>query len=268
MSAQDSTPDAVDLQVVFSAARHRFAVPYEHVLRMVTPPTAVPVPNTHPALRGVINLRGDVLGLVCMRTLLGLPDMTQENAALSAELDLREADHRYWLSELRAAVDENRPFTLATDPHQCGFGRWFDNYVAPTEHLAALVARFDRPHQRIHAIAQQVDDLRRRGHHEEALKAIRHGEEGDLARLVREFDDVREAVASWDRQIAIVLSPPNQTPVALLVDTVESVQALQRVEEGGSEDDRAPFIAGLARDPAGQLVNRIELDALYRSIQS
>jgi len=263
----DTGPGDVDLQVVFSAASHRFAIPYHVVLQMVSPPPAVPVPNAHPAVRGVMNLRGDVLGLVCVRTLLGLPDIEAETAGLVADLELREREHCAWLTELRASVEEGRPFTLATDPHACAFGRWYDSFVPSSDHVRGLVKRLDEPHQRIHATATEVEELRRRGRGAEALEAVKRAEDTILSRLMRLLGEVREALQSWHRQIAVVVGGEGRAPLALLVDAVESVTALAAADDSGGEEDRHGVVAGLARDAAGDIVNRLDVGALYRLIR-
>lgn len=262
----DSASEA--LYVVFSAARHRFAVPYGVVEQMVMPPRQVRVPNTAHAVLGVINLRGNVLGLVCLRRLIGADDIVVENAALLAELNQRERDHVAWIAELEAATHERRPFKLTTDPHACAFGRWYDNYRASNEEVRALMERFDRPHQQIHAVAHEVTSLTRRGQHEEALALIARTRSRDLGRLMRLFSEVREVLGGWEREIAVVLRAEGRSPIALLVDAVESVSVLDTANTSEHSGELGPgSICGkLATDANGLIVNLLAVDGLYESV--
>ncbi|PKN54191.1 MAG: hypothetical protein CVU56_27895 [Deltaproteobacteria bacterium HGW-Deltaproteobacteria-14] len=256
------------LYVVFSAARHLFALPHHVVERMVTPPRPVRVPDTDHAVLGLINLRGDVLGLVCLRRLIGAEDLAAQNAALLAELAQQERAHAAWVAELDAATQERRPFALSTDPHACAFGRWHDAQDPSDDEARGLTGRFDEPHQRVHAVAHEVTSLTRRGRHEEALALIARARSRDLGALVRRFAEVREILAGGEREIAVVLRLEGRAPIALLVDAVESVSALDttRSSELGGQLGRAPLCMQLASDADGRLVNLLAVAGLYASV--
>jgi len=256
------------LFVVFSASHHRFAVPFQTVEQMVSPPARVAVPNVHPAVRGVINLRGDVLGLVCLRGLLGVESVIDENAALADELDRREEDHVAWLRELEASCVEKRPFRLTTDPHACAFGRWFDRYDPGHEDLRAMVGRLGPPHEAIHGVAQRVVELNHRGRGDEALAVIERTRNRELARLVRLFSRLREYLRDWRREIALVLQDAGRLPLALLVDGVESVTPLDvdTAADPGIASSLGPLFPRIATDGDNRIVNLLDVDALYHAI--
>jgi len=254
-----------DLQVVFAAAGHRFAVPYGVVEQMVTPPAVVRVPNVHPAVRGVVNLRGVVLGMVDLRALIGAQPADAEAAALADELATHERAHRAWIGELEAATAEGRPFTLTTDPQACDFGRWRDGFQPENLQLRALLQRMDEPHRHIHDLAQRVVALNQRGQPDEARALIARTRDNGLARLLRLFGDARELVMNSHRDIALVLSLAGRTPLALLVDSVDSVSVLTpaSVSEQSSEHAFGGLIASLSTDRDGQLVATLDVEALY-----
>jgi hypothetical protein len=97
---------------------------------MLKMPEVSEVPGAH-SIRGGINLRG----------------------RFCAMMQLREQDHRKWLLELEASVQEHRSFLMTTDPHKCAFGKWYDNYHADNAWVAALLKKVDGPHRQIHAVA-------------------------------------------------------------------------------------------------------------------
>ena len=59
--------------VLFALDDTQYAVPMENVLELQRLPRITPLPSVPEWLRGVTNLRGDVLSVVDLRSLLGLP---------------------------------------------------------------------------------------------------------------------------------------------------------------------------------------------------
>ncbi len=60
--------------VVFALNDSHYAVPMANVLELQRLPNITALPNVPDWLRGVTNMRGDVLSVVDLRSLLGLPD--------------------------------------------------------------------------------------------------------------------------------------------------------------------------------------------------
>ncbi|MGE3541021.1 MAG: chemotaxis protein CheW [Candidatus Tectimicrobiota bacterium] len=60
--------------ILFTLAGSRYAVPVPSVLEIGRVPPITPVPNVPPWVRGVINLRGEILSVIDFRTFLGLED--------------------------------------------------------------------------------------------------------------------------------------------------------------------------------------------------
>ncbi len=68
--------------VVFRVANERFALPLEAVREVVVPqPPFARVPRSSEAVRGVMNLRGRVVAVVDLATLVGLAPQRLEGAA-------------------------------------------------------------------------------------------------------------------------------------------------------------------------------------------
>ena len=156
--SKDRLPSSTQPHLVVRVRGSLLGIPAACVQSMVLMPPVTVLPSRPPALRGVINLRGQVIPLLDLRLQLAMPSYPQEMDELAQLLQAREQDHIHWLAELQASVKERRPFTLARDPHQCKFGKWYDTYRPLNQSVAVLsVWRcFDRPHRRIHAIADTV----------------------------------------------------------------------------------------------------------------
>ncbi len=85
---------------------------------------------------------------------------------LRAEMVRREVDHLEWAGGLnRLLTDENvTELTVQTDPHKCGFGRWYygegrkgAERLVPA--LRPLLTQIEEPHRRLHESATRIQEL-------------------------------------------------------------------------------------------------------------
>ena len=219
-----------------------FGVPVQDVLELILVGTATPVPQSNPYVRGVINLRGQILHLVDLRMLMGMPSLEEELVALQEMLQVREEDHRRWLEELERSVLEKRPFGLATDPHKCGFGLWYDNYKPSNLILSNHLEQFDGPHKRIHAIAQSVERLMKQDDQEQAMALIESTRDGDLSHMIHLFAQMRDLIWETQRESALVIRGANDQVTACSVDEIEAVDDLTLL----APDEAPQFGRGIA----------------------
>jgi len=202
------------------------ALPTDCVRSMVLLPPITFVPQRSPAIRGVMNLRGQVLPVLDLRVQLGLPSLQQEVQTLIGILHEREQDHVNWLTELCAATREKRPFTLARDPHKCKFGKWYDTYTPCNQSVAvmSLWRSFDYPHRRIHAIADRINTLTAESRFAAAQALIETTRDTDLCELRQSFDALRTLLRETSREIAVVMKVGDQQ-FAVGVDEVSAVES-------------------------------------------
>ncbi len=262
--------DKSDLHVLFSAYGQTYGIPYQYVMEMVQPPTSTPLPNTNPAVHGVINLRGTVLGLVDFRIALGLPEARSDLDQLISELNDLESGHKQWLGELRASASDGHDFKLTTDAHTCPVGRWFDRLQTTNVIVGQLARRSNAPHQRIHAVAHEVAALVRSGKKDEALALIERTRVGELARMCRYFDEAREALSESIRTIAIIVQPDQGSKVAVIVDSVDGIESLD-VAGGDNEQtntcippENSQIICGVAKSEEDAIVLLVDPLSMYR----
>ncbi|MBI5069443.1 MAG: chemotaxis protein CheW [Deltaproteobacteria bacterium] len=235
---------------VFAVGTHLVGVPCEIVQEMfllkdVRRPTGMTAFQ-----RGVAVLRGRALPALDLRLCLGMAAATDETEQLVTMLGEREQDHRNWLAELEASVAEQRAFKLTTDPRRCKFGLWYFTFQTDDPVVRGELARFEKPHAEIHAVAVQVAGLMKEGKSSEAKQLLAATRSGLLAELISDFARVKEAIVAQRREIGIVLTLGGRD-VVLAVDRAEAVADLTAVE---AEEDpvrqgtlRPEFVSGLAR---------------------
>jgi purine-binding chemotaxis protein CheW len=224
--------------VLFQVKEGLYAVGAENVREIVILPKVVSLPNVPPEIRGVINLRGKVMPLIDLRTMLGLPSAAAELDGLIQLLSDREQDHHNWLKELEACVRERRPFKLARDPHACKFGVWYDRYQSDNSLLNMALKKMDDPHRIIHACADTILRLAECGDQDSALRLLAERRNQELAELSRLFDDSRKILREHHRELAVVLCR-GKSRFAVSIDRVEAVECIP-------ESDIEPMPAAMA----------------------
>lgn len=224
--------------VLFLLNSQMFAVSAESVLEMAVMPKAYALPESPGYVRGVINLRDQVIPLIDLRARMGMQTLAAELEALKDVLEDRKQDHIDWIAELKRCVDAKCNFELTTNPHQCAFGRWYDKYVANSQALSFYLKKFDEPHRRIHAVALEVKAHQDAGRMDAAQAVVKRAQDHELREMIRLFAGFGEVLQETSREIALILSV-NGIRVAASVDAVESVGRLADFEKiglGGEAD--------------------------------
>lgn len=254
--------------VIFRLLDQQYAISSYYVREMVLLPKVAPVPQTPSYVRGVINLRGKVLPVFDLRQRMGMQSFTGELEDLISLLDQRERDHRNWLSELESSVRERRDFKLATDPHKCAFGKWYDNFTTDNRTLDTCLRRFDAPHREIHGIALKVRDLVAVGDFDAAHELIQQTKDNALAEMIKLFAEVRRLLLEDQREIVICLEIQQGMIQAAAVDSIETVEKLT---ETGFEElpdimgtASCNFIAGLGKRSKGDdFVQLLNMETIF-----
>ena len=225
---------------VVARVHNQMAALHSSVVReLVIQPEVTPVPRMPDYFRGVMNWRGKIIPCIDLRKRLGMPGAKEELDELAALITAPAADHMAWIEELQRSVEERRPFTLATDPHACAFGRWYENFRTNNLTVSALLRKMDGPHKAIHAIAVRVEDLKKAEKFDEAEKIIASTRETTLARLLDLFSNFETVLEENYRPVAIIVHTAG-TLAAITVDSVEAVEhidpaSVERLEDKGVE---------------------------------
>ncbi|HUJ48636.1 MAG TPA: chemotaxis protein CheW [Bryobacteraceae bacterium] len=268
----EAATDAKMPWVITQLNTRLFALNCAVVREMVIMPEVCEVPGVPEYVRGVINLRGRVTPLVDLRRRLGLRSSHEETEELCALMEQRAQDHKHWLDELEASVKEKRKFTLARDPHQCAFGKWYYNFKTDNILLSGFLKRFDAPHQKIHALAGAVEQMLERGCGgdegcaQKALEMFNEARSGVLSTMLRLFADFQQMIRDTHREIAVVLHG-QAGMYAVSVDSVASVERLAAADMEGLADkgleQRSGLVTSVAkRAKGGGLVLILAPDAI------
>ena len=196
------------------------------------------VPDVPKHIRGILNLRGNVIHCIDLRLKLDMVSMNEEIDDFSNLMDARKEDHIKWLDELKNSVTEKREFKLTLDPHACKFGKWYDSFQTSNIVLASLIKKFDEPHRQIHQLGKTVKSLEEKEQYEIAHEEIEKTKNTDLKEMIKLFSLVKEEFRNNIREITLVLERKGET-IGIIVDEVFSVEHLL---EGSIEnlDEKIP----------------------------
>lgn len=242
--------------VICRIKKQLIGISTEFVKELVHLPNVTPLPNMPPEIRGIINNRGSVIHVHDLRMRLNMESSMKELDDLVQLLHQREQDHKNWLNELELSTKENRPFKLTTDPHKCAFGKWYDNFTTANFILSAQLEKFCDPHNKIHAIALEIEKLKGSSKFDQAFALIEKTRESELKYLTILFEETRQLLRKTHREMAVILEV-NGKSSALAVDQVVSVEPIEEstiapISSEYQQNSMAPFIA--QRSGSGQFI--------------
>lgn len=180
---------------------------------------------------GIINSRGSVVPIVNLRPALGLKTFEEEQTAFEEMLEQRKKDHIHWVKEMEHCLQEGTAFHLATDPHKCAFGKWYDSYHTENQTISSHLKKIDEPHKKLHETAhlafecpRQCDDCEREKCLQDQLKEDAHTYMNIVVGLL---EDTKKIFRENTRTMCIITKDKNNALLGLLVDEVLAVETLE-----------------------------------------
>lgn len=187
------------------------------------PVTRVPMTGSH--IKGIINVRGEVVPLVDVRILFGISTIDDEQERFADMLEKRKQDHLNWVDALENAVNEETEFSLTTDPHKCKFGKWYDSFEPQNTELKHVYHLIDDPHRLLHASAEHALSTTTK---EDALEIVKTAKEEHVTRLLGLIDQMQTAYNVATRQMVVILQR-DKTQIGIIVDEVMEVTDVEEV---------------------------------------
>lgn len=215
--------------------------------------------------------------LICdFAKMLGIPGGRELREGLIETLTQREQDHVEWLNALEDSLSNDVPFTKARDPKQCAFGKWYDQFSTRDSELMEILSRFDAPHRAIHALADELLNLKSRGQLDQALEKLNHARINTLAQLRKQFNYARDQINSSIRPVVLYLTADGSTPlIGLMIDEINDVISFGKNEMNDLESlsfaqaiDCQEIFAGYLSKDGQQDCLLINPDKIFASIRS
>lgn len=252
MELKEELKESAAPSIVFKVRNNLFSINSEYITTLLQLPKYEAIPNAPPCLSGLFPYRGEMIGMFDLRIALGYPSLKEEYDEFAAMLEERKQDHIDWVSELERTIETGEPFLLTTDPHQCTFGRWYDQFKSENHSVMHHLRRVDEPHKKLHQAALQVEQCSQicdQCQREICMKEILNQVKGEaMPEILKLLDETKEIFRSnVYHEMVILLGGGSR--LGIVVDEVLSVDKLSPVGEEHSSGrlQASPYILGLKR---------------------
>ncbi|MEZ6002767.1 MAG: CZB domain-containing protein [Planctomycetota bacterium] len=213
----------------FTLGETAYAVPLHEILAVNSMPDQwMRMPTGSCDTVKVIEYRGRPTEMIDFAAYLGVRSSSEAKLEIAELLEQRERDHVLWIEALEDSIKNGTPFTKATNPHECAFGKWYDNYETKEEGFAELMAKFDAPHRRIHSLAETLLGIAETDQ-KRALAQLEVERNTTLAEMRRLFASARQHLRRLARRVVLFLTVDGSTPaLGLALDEINDVRRFYR----------------------------------------
>lgn len=226
--------DIVYPYVVFKSNGNTYAINSKNIAAITQLPDYEPIPEAPPYITGLFFFREQAVPMLDLRSVFGKPTLQDEYNIFKDMLEARKNDHIHWVKELERSVENSTSFTLATDPHQCAFGKWYDQYESESHQVNFHLKKIDGPHKNLHQAAldvilcEQKCDLCERA--ECAKHALRRAKEEYMPTVIKLLEEAKSIFEDTVYH-EMVLVIQDITTVGIVVDEVLSVEDLEQISD-------------------------------------
>lgn len=234
--------------IVFRIEKGTYCVNSKNISTIMQLPDYQVLPDAPVGITGIFAHRDDIIQMIDIRTAFHIPTLLQEYVDFVQMLDARKQDHIHWVAELERTIETGEKFTLATDPHKCAFGQWYDKYPFGNDAASRHLRKIEQPHRQLHEAADEAGNCARdcancvRG---ECLQDIlKHVKEESMPQILNLLEETKEIFRSTVyHEMVLVLE---DSGFGLVVDDVLSVENLKQVQtDSRPEVFDTPLIAGI-----------------------
>lgn len=239
--------------LVFRLGKSYYAINSRLISGIMQPTSEIaPVPNAPDYVRGIFILRGNVVQMVDLRGLLGLETLEQAHANFCNMLDMRKQDHLNWVRELERCVEEGDTFKLATDPHKCAFGKWYDHFSSDTSSVNFHMKKIDEPHRKLHECATRISDCHTScdlDSTEDCMHRVFDDLNATLVPQIVSLIDETKTVFKGDMREMLITVEQGDLHIGLLVDEVIAVEHLSMSYDNQNIEgfEKSPFVSGVCK---------------------
>ena len=197
-------------------------------------------------LTGIINYLGNPVAVYNFAEMLSIPSTRELKTELVDLLDASEKDHVDWVDALERSLKEGVPFEKTRDSHLCAFGKWYDKFETRDEALTEIMTRFDVPHKKIHALADDLLALKEKDKLDEALEKLHLARITTLSYLRKYFSLARNQIQDSLHTVVINITNDGSKPiVALQIDEIHEVMNFTKTDLIGLEQIGLDAIEGM-----------------------
>lgn len=261
-----------NLHIIFKVDKGFFCVDSKHISTIMQLPTYQTLPDARPCVTGIFTHRNAVVEMFDLRSAFHIPTLNQEYEEFAKMLDNRKQDHINWVTELERTLETGEKFKLATDPHKCAFGKWYDLYSFVDDEASRHLKKIEEPHRLLHQAADEVNKCAQNcttcTRAECLKKVLTHIKEDCMPQILRLLEETKEIFRSTVYHEMVLLL--EGSALGIVVDEVISVEKLFDV--GGQDTLRtfytSPLVANVKKSAKwSELILELNLSALQQNTE-
>lgn len=211
--------------VTFHLGEEEFGLDIAAVKEILRLDEITAVPNVPPYVKGIQNVRDQVLPIIEMRKVVDMDTLEHFHTTLVERL---RNSHTEWVEHLKAALHGETVFAKATDPTKCELGRLLEFWRTRGIEFADMYKKFKPPHDGLHMAAVDILKLAKTDI-DAADRLFRQKIAPYLETLMALFIELEDVLKKHDaRDQRILIVNIENTTVGLLVDRVTEVSRLPK----------------------------------------
>lgn len=217
--------------LVFKVQDNYYAIDSKHISSIMQYQGSEKLPNSSPEMVGIVIFREKAAPIIDIRSVFRLPTLDEEYQEFVEMLTQRSADHIHWVNELERSIETGEEFKLTTDPHQCAFGRWYDNYHTDNHSIMFHLRKIHDPHEKLHQAAVDMLHCKEAHRNQDQQEECQQNVMGQLKgkympTVLGLLEEAKEIFKTTYKEMVIMIGEEN--PVGLMVDEVIAVEYLEQ----------------------------------------
>lgn len=222
-----------DLFVVVRIENAYYCVSSQYIADIIELPKYDHVSSAPYYITGMFTHRNNVVYMLDLRKLFGVKTLIEEYEEFQGMIDARKKDHINWVNELKHSLEEDLPFTLAINPHQCALGKWYDSFNCSNNVVKFHLKKIEAPHINLHKTAEEAAGCQRDCENckrEECLKKIlKRAQEEYMPVILNLLEETKEIFKGtvYHEKILIL---NGQNPYGIVVDEVVTLESVESIE--------------------------------------
>lgn len=220
-SAVDHHEAAQEEQLVsFAVAGEEYAFDIERVREILRVTQITEVPNVPEYVRGLFTIRNQLMPILDLRCLLGIPSLVSEH---HKTIDAGIAHYGSWAEALSHAIESGAHFAGGADPRKTPFGKWLEQYSTSSIEIETTLKNLRRSLGDVFEAAERALHLHG-GSRETALSIVKNEVQPLVETMIdclSVFKTVIESHISEDQRVIVV--EVDTMHIGFLVDSVDEV---------------------------------------------
>lgn len=227
------------LRVIVKLGTRLFSVKADQVVSMEVLSELSEIPQAPSYIRGVAELRGQLIPVVDLRQVLGLGNYQEDLEKLSDIFSKGEKDFFKIITSFKANIGSSEMINLKSIQEDFTFSVWLKNYESDNIFISEICNSLKRRNLKILEKLKEVNLYLENNKRQEANEAFSDIENDELPKLKEIFKNTHEVIRDKSNELFIVIQQ-DESKFAVTVDHIEAVDLIEQA--GDTEDTVFSFL--------------------------